>query len=859
MLGLWAATVAIAPIAHAQEIDPPTISILEPSPVCSDGSVTEEACITLPPIAILDKVDVFFLFDDTGSFAGLAPSVITIFSSLVNDLETALPGVEFGFGVGRFEDYGGPGNGFSGEVVSGRPFILNQPIVTALDAGTAAARDALINAALAREAPGFGGDGPETDVAEGLYQVATGLGFDGDGNGLTTVIGGAQVAGAIASQNAPDASGDVPAFSTLAGTVVSSGTVGGVGFRTGSLRLVILATDICSVAAFDAGMGVPPMIVGTGGMVPTADFACTSLTPGIERFGFVSDSKTFAGNTIPGAVVPAGAGTVPATIAALNAAGIRILGMAPFGGPVPAGSGPSTSPSVFLSALARLTGAVDDTGNPLVFDIGGGGTPLKNAIVEAITETTTLPVDITLVSGGTVPAGLSVDAVPDVVPSVPPGGEACFDVTFTGTGSPNGSFELQFKESASSAVLGAIPVDVGCQECNDDADCNDGNTCTADTCNVDNGSCSHERANEGLPCDGDMGVCLDGQCVDVPMPARADLEVLTACRPVPPCPDGTVSCDIHVFNHGPSPVANVVVDMELTGDLLPVLPLDPLKVFGPSGDMIGMGPAPSVMGQQIEWTVSNVPAGGKAATWFTLNVGDTGGMKTVSARGDIPDPDPTDNSDTDTITPNADLCPPDDFAQKAVDPEGTVCFDDSLFYVTVFQHPGAATADVIDELDPCLDPSTVSALMPPACMLSGTTITCDDLALDAGGRGQFSFAAKPTLGCAAGTAGAVITNQAQVTFDDDVQLATNTTANRLSCIQPECDGRHRLRRRQRMYGRHLQLRRVRPQPRRRGIDRATMTPACAWTACASRHRCRRRPISRSSPSAGRSRPVPAER
>src|SRR5262249_19450368 len=70
-----------------------------------------------------------------GSFSGFVPTVSTIFSGLVSQLESALPGVSFGFGVGRFEDYGGPGNDFSGEFTSGRPFLLNPPIIPAPDAG----------------------------------------------------------------------------------------------------------------------------------------------------------------------------------------------------------------------------------------------------------------------------------------------------------------------------------------------------------------------------------------------------------------------------------------------------------------------------------------------------------------------------------------------------------------------------------------------------------------------------------------------------------------------------------------------------------------------------------------------------
>lgn len=225
---------------------------------------------------------------------------------------------------------------------------------------------------------------------------------------------------------------------------------------------MILATDVCSISAFDSAAGIPATITGTGGTEPVDEFACSSTSPGADRFGFVSDSLTAAGNTIAGAVVPLGAGTVPGTIAALNAAGIRVLGMGPGAGPAPSGSGPSFDESVFLSALARLTGAVDALGDPLVFDIGGGGDPLKDAIVAAIETSVTLPIDINLMASAGVPAGLVVDITPPVVEGVAPGEQACFNVEFTGTDSPMGLFDLNFKDDASGTVLGTIPTEATC-------------------------------------------------------------------------------------------------------------------------------------------------------------------------------------------------------------------------------------------------------------------------------------------------------------------------------------------------------------------------------------------------------------
>lgn len=453
---LTALSLLVSPYSAIAAVAPESLPITPGSAVCTGGSQDFSVSITLPPQAVANKVDVFFAFDDTGSFTAFVPSVTSIFSGLVGSLETALPGVEFGFGVGRFEDYGGAGTGFSSELAAGRPFILNQPIVTAATAGTAAARDGLIGDALGRTAPGYGGDGPESSL-EALYQVATGAGFDGDGNGSSLDNGNA---GDVAAQTAPGNSGDVPAFATNA--AVTSGTLGGVGWRPDALHLAILATDVCPVAAFPASGGIPPTVSGAGGVVePASAFACGSVTAGNNRFGFVSDAKASATNTVTGAVVPAGAGNVQGTVDALNALGIRVIGMGPGAAPSTA-TGPAGTPSVFLSALGRLTGALDATGSPLVFSTSTTPADLSAAIANAITTAATRPVDIELTTT-TLPAGLSVTASPSVVTGVGPGGTATFDLRVTGGGSAiSGGFEIQFKDRASGALLGSIPATVDC-------------------------------------------------------------------------------------------------------------------------------------------------------------------------------------------------------------------------------------------------------------------------------------------------------------------------------------------------------------------------------------------------------------
>lgn len=446
----------LQPLLWAQTTSPPGISINPGSPVCLNGRASYPVSITLPPSAVNSKVDVFFLFDDTGSFEPFVPQVRNIFSNLVTSLETSLPGVEFGFGVGRLEDYGGPGADFSADVTTTRPFILGQPIVTAATAGGASTRNTLINGALERTTPGGGGNLPESSI-EGLFQVATGAGFDGDGNGSNLNSGNA---GTPATQTSPGDSGDVPPFSS--NTATTSGTLGGVGWRDGALHLVILATDISSVAAFPAGAPIPATIVGTNGISePITAFANTSTTPGDNRFGFVSNTKSLATNTVNGAVAPAGAATVQATVNALNALGIRVLGMGPDAAPSTS-AGPSADESVWLSAMARLTGAVDGGGNPLVFDTNVPLGTLTTSIANAIRTSSTLPVNITLSATG-LPAGLNFSFTPPVVNGVGPGGTANFDVTLAGN-NPNisGNFNINFIDQRSGAVLGTVPVAINC-------------------------------------------------------------------------------------------------------------------------------------------------------------------------------------------------------------------------------------------------------------------------------------------------------------------------------------------------------------------------------------------------------------
>jgi hypothetical protein len=100
----WLAACALgrAASAGAQTVTPPSIAIPSASPVCSESPVVERVCVQLPAASTASKVDVFGLFDDTGSFQDIIPTLTQVFGVLVGELATALPSVDFGFGVGSF-------------------------------------------------------------------------------------------------------------------------------------------------------------------------------------------------------------------------------------------------------------------------------------------------------------------------------------------------------------------------------------------------------------------------------------------------------------------------------------------------------------------------------------------------------------------------------------------------------------------------------------------------------------------------------------------------------------------------------------------------------------------------------------
>ncbi|MDZ4782915.1 MAG: SdrD B-like domain-containing protein [Planctomycetia bacterium] len=412
-------------------VDPSSITMS----LAEGESHPQTVSITLPQSgALTNMVDVFLLFDDTGSFVNNSPIVRSAFPDIIAALQASLPGIDLGFGVGRFEEYAN----YASEYAEGRPFVLNQPIVAATNPDYMAS----IQAALNRTAPGYGGDGPETDI-EALYQLVTGLGFDGNNNGSVFDSG---PAGMAHTQLNPGASGDVPSFAsfqadTANGVLAPSGNVGGAGFRAGALPIILTATDI--------GFAYQPfgeaIITGVGG----ATLPIGALT----------------GTSRPDTPFGAGAG-IQETITALNALGALVIGLG-------TNAEANFDPRQGLEALSTLTGAVNHStatidngtidpiapGDPLYFQIASGfGASVASGITNAIQNAVTnVAVNIDVQASD---PRVKILNHTGVLNNLASGATATFDIEFVGDGIPH-RFDLQFVRAGTNVVLGSIPVVIG--------------------------------------------------------------------------------------------------------------------------------------------------------------------------------------------------------------------------------------------------------------------------------------------------------------------------------------------------------------------------------------------------------------
>jgi len=197
----------------------------------------------IPLEIAVNKIDVAFLLDTTGSMSSTASAVASEYSAIVSELDLTVADAAYGFAT--FDDYnfGSMGSGLD------LPFILQQQVTT---------DEFRVQAALNAVTIHSGDDGPESCM-EGLYQGLTGAGYDQTSN--LAYDFGTDVLPYISDSS--DAFGGTSA-STHDAATPGGGSIGGYGFREGSLPVIVYATDNY-MRDPDNGYATPPAANNTAG------------------------------------------------------------------------------------------------------------------------------------------------------------------------------------------------------------------------------------------------------------------------------------------------------------------------------------------------------------------------------------------------------------------------------------------------------------------------------------------------------------------------------------------------------------------------------------------------------------------
>ena len=261
------------------------------------GGMARTDVLTFEPR--IQRADVFFLVDTTGSMGGTITGLRTSLASLVTSIRAEIP--DTAFGVGRHDDFpvAGYGSSFSGDV----PFGLIQRVTTNTTDITAGVAGLTLHG---------GSDGPESQI-ESLYQAATGAGFRSAAGVAWT-----------------------PAFVGATGfdATRGHGMIGGTGFRRDALPIVILATDITFHRKWGDNTRTADALTWCGS---TMGSGCDEYA--MTDFGAAADQQPK---------------TVAATLTALRGIGARVFGLAVDGGSA------TSDQRVELATFAVGTGAYVD-------------------------------------------------------------------------------------------------------------------------------------------------------------------------------------------------------------------------------------------------------------------------------------------------------------------------------------------------------------------------------------------------------------------------------------------------------------------------------------------------------------------
>jgi hypothetical protein len=355
---------------------------LDPSDV-PDGFYAElsgrtETVLDIPFTPEISQADILFVLDATCSMTNVLNNIAGDFASVVSQI--TIPNLAFG--VAEFEDYGY--SSFGASVWGDRPFRLQQQITTA----TGPVQSALSSLTIKE-----GYDAPESSM-EALFQAASGLGFDQNCNNSFQSTTDVRPFIPLTGPPISDAFGG-QVGGTYSSGVTGTGTIGGAGFREGSVPIIVYTTD---------------------NWMRDADNSSSWYDAGSGTSGFLNQGP-------PSCSDPAGQSDVVAAVAEIGGKLIAV------------GTNPIPIPQ--MTALANATGSLADLDgdgipDPLVFQSGAGST-VTNVIagIEAIAGGGLFDLTLTVDDAGT---GLLTGITPNDFPQISVGTEVTFQVSLY----PNG-------------------------------------------------------------------------------------------------------------------------------------------------------------------------------------------------------------------------------------------------------------------------------------------------------------------------------------------------------------------------------------------------------------------------------------
>lgn len=336
----------------------------------------------------LQKADVYFLMDNTGSMGGTITALQAgLTSTVIPDITSRIP--QAWFGVGGFDDYplggyGQPSYGIDAVgIVHDQAFFQYQTMTSSASAAQLAVNNYDTN---------YGVDGPESGVAA-LYALATGSNLSGyarfPGNGSTPP--------------------SCPA-----------GTSGMACFRTDAVPIFIVMTDVDQ---------------HNSPTCPTYFTGCTySGVPGAPTWAMTITALNAMNARVVGISTNASFGAPAFLTGVVNAT--TIASGAP--GPVsqyvlsaPGGSGLTTAVTDAVRAAAAVPLDVSAQGQDIVDP--GEVVDAISAFVDRIETRTTAAPGLTCTTGLTTydRAGIDADSYPDTFQNVTPGAPVCFDIVPT--------------------------------------------------------------------------------------------------------------------------------------------------------------------------------------------------------------------------------------------------------------------------------------------------------------------------------------------------------------------------------------------------------------------------------------------